>query len=174
MSDEMIHIATHQRALSLLNYYRNKAKLCVCSKPNGRPRKKKANPTDVSITELKRERNRVAELQKTIDALSADRALLANEVIRWRAAYIRSNNTLEVVPDSKLREAIAKTNGRDVASKATTTNPIIRSRRPNDSDSLSAECKSLLPEVPKSRLNIETRSRLSEISRRDPGTDDPA
>lgn len=173
MSDEMIHIATHQRALSLLNYYRNKAKLCVCSKPNGRP-KKKANPTDVSITELKRERKRVFDLKNQIAALESDRALLANEIIRWRAAYIRSNNTLEVVPDSKLREAIAKTNGRIRENKTTSTNPIIRSRRPNDSDSLSAECKSLLPEVPKSRLNIETRSRLSEISRRDIGTDDPA
>lgn len=173
MSDEMIHIATHQRALSLLNYYRNKAKLCVCSKPNGRP-KKKANPTDVSITELKRERKRVFDLKNQIAALESDRALLANEVIRWRAAYIRSNNTLEVLPDSKLCEAIAKTNGRSRDNKTTSTNPIIRSRRPNDSDSLSAECKSLLPEVPKSRLNIETRSRLSEISRRDVGTDDPA
>jgi hypothetical protein len=169
MKDEMIHIATHQRALSLLNYYRNKAKLCVCCRANGRPRKKQ-NATDVSITELKRERKRVEELRKTIQSLESDRALLSNEVIRWRAAFIRSHETLNLIPDSKLREAIEQTNGRHP--KTSSTNPIIRSRRPNDSDTISAECESLLPKIPKSRLDIKERSRLSEISRRDLGTDD--
>ncbi len=171
MKEEMIHIATHQRALSLLNYYRNKAKLCICANPNGRPKKRKSS-SGVGKMELKREQARVLSASKQIAALEADRALLANEVIHWRAAFIRAKEDLGLVQDSKLREAIARTNGRDTANRTTTTNPIIRSRRPRDSDTVSPKCKSLLPKIPKPCDDLETRSRVSELRRRVAGTDD--
>ena len=177
MKEEMITIETHRRALSLLNYYRKKAEKCVCARPNGRPpggaKTKTKKKTEIGLRELNREKARVAAALKQVAAIEGECALLVNEVMRWRAAFISKHLDLDVVRCSKLAEAIKLTDKRDKnGARTTKINPIVKARRPRDTDTLAPERQSLLPQVPESDYDRRARPEVSGADQEDPWPDD--
>ena len=154
-----VSVAAYNAAIQLKHYYKNKLAECVCGKSTGRPRKN-PKPGQVSITELKTEKRRNAELREMLDKLESENALLANEVMRWRAAFIHKCIDLDHLTYPPLREAIDRTDC-VVNGKRTCANPLVRSRRPRDIDTVSTVTQSLLPQVPQPSCDLGSRPQVS-------------
>jgi hypothetical protein len=163
-----VSVAAYNAAIQLKHYYKNKLAECVCRKPTGRPRKN-PKPGEVSITELKTEKRRNAELREMLDKLESENALLANEVMRWRAAFIHKCVDLDHLTYPPLREAIDRTDC-VVNGKRTCANPLVKARRPRATDSVSTVTQSLLPKVPKPSRDLRARP---QVPGSDQGTDRP-
>ena len=165
-----VSVQAYNAAIQLKHYYKNKLAECVCRKPTGRPRKNR-KPGDVSITELKTEKRRNAELREMIDKLESENSLLANEVMRWRAAFIHKCIDLDHLTYPPLREAIDRTDC-VVNGKRTCANPLVKARRPRATDSVSAVTQSVLPKVPKPSRDLGSRPKVSGTDQADPRPDD--
>ena len=176
MSDkpEMVSVDAYRRVHALMNYYRKKCEKLEARKSGEplpireslRPRQKV-----VTLKEWKEAANTIDDLRKVVLNLKADKALLANEVMRWRTAYIKKHIDLDLLDYAPLVEAISRTNRcKDGTRIPNVNNPIMTARRIRDTDTLAAESQRLLSQVPQPHGH---RRSGKEIPGSDQGTDRP-
>ena len=158
---DKVSIQAYNNAIKLKAYYKKKCEECTCRKSGPKPKQgRKRYDQGVSLTELKTEKRRNAELREMLTKLESENALLANEVMRWRAAFIHKCIDLDHLTYPPLREAIDRTDC-VVNGKRTCANPLVKARRPRATDSVSTVTQSLLPKVPKSSRDLGSRPQVS-------------
>jgi polyhydroxyalkanoate synthesis regulator phasin len=169
---EMVTVDAYRRVHALMNYYRKKCEKLEARKSGEplpireslRPRQKV-----VTLKEWKEAAATIDDLRKAVLALQADKALLANEVMRWRAAFIHKNIDLNLLDYAPLVDAINRTNRCKNGTRIpNVNNPIMTARRVRDTDTLAAESQRLLPQVPKSHGD---RRSGPQVPGSDQGTD---
>ena len=174
MSDkpEMVSVDAYRRVHALMNFYRKKCeKLEARKRGEPAPDRERLRPRQkvVTLKEWKEAANTIDDLRKVVLELKADKALLANEVMRWRTAYIRKHIDLDLLDYVPLVEAISRTNRcKDGTRIPNVNNPIMTARRIRDTDTLAAESQRLLPQV--SQPYGDRRSG-KEVPGSDQGTD---
>ena len=169
---EMVSVDAYRRVHALMNFYRKKCeKLEARKRGEPAPDRERLRPRQkvVTLKEWKEAANTIDDLRKVVLELKADKALLANEVMRWRTAYIRKHIDLDLLDYVPLVEAISRTNRcKDGTRIPNVNNPIMTARRIRDTDTLAAESQRLLPQV--SQPYGDRRSG-KEVPGSDQGTD---
>jgi hypothetical protein len=170
----MVTVDAYRRVHALMNYYRKKCEKLEARKSSEplpireslRPRQKV-----VTLKEWKEAAATIDDLRKVVLDLKADKALLANEVMRWRTAFIHKNIDLDRLDYAPLVDAINRTNRcKDGTRIPNVNNPIMTARRVRDTDTLAAESQRLLPQVSKPHGN---RRSGTKVPGSDQGTDRP-
>ena len=169
---EMVSVDAYRRVHALMNFYRKKCeKLEARKRGEPAPDRESKRPRQKVITlkEWNEAMHTIDDLRKVVQSLQADKALLANEVMRWRAAYIHKNIDLDRLDYAPLVEAISRTNRcRDGTRIPNVNNPIMTARRIRDTDTLAAESQRLLPQIPQPHGHRRSRK---EVPGSDQGTD---
>ena len=126
---------------------------------------------EINSANRSRLRSQIRKLREMIDKLESENSLLANEVMRWRAAFIHKCIDLDHLTYPPLREAIDRTDC-VVNGKRTCANPLVKARRPRATDSVSAVTQSLLQKVSKSSRDLGSRPKVSGTDQADHRSDD--